>query len=221
MTINIIIADEHTIIRRGVLSMIKALPTTNTHSVIGDTDSPTELLNLLAHHQVDILFLGFSLNTFKSNTPVSGLDGTALIKWLNNRYPQLRIVVISPYKNPEIIKMTLEVGARGYISRSACEKTLSRTISSVLNNEVYIERGLMDSLFRREQSGPHELSPREIDVLRLICKGMSLTQISEQLNLSNKTISAHKLRAMDKLGVRSDCQLYCLLSKTQMFDINI
>jgi two-component system capsular synthesis response regulator RcsB len=228
MKANIIIADEHTIIRRGMVSMMSTMSSMlnqnqmlNDLRIVGDTDSPSELMTLLAHNTIDLLFLGFSLTTQPSASPLSGMDGLPLIKWINRKYPQLKIVVVSPFKNTQLIRMVLNAGAKAYISRDTCEKTLARALTTVLNNEVYIQRELMDALFSRGDLTGHELSPREIDVLRLLCKGMSLTDISHQLNLSNKTISAHKLRAMEKLDVKSDCQLYCLMAKTQMFDIAI
>ncbi|WP_336768939.1 response regulator transcription factor [Pantoea endophytica] len=225
MSVNILIADEHTLIRRGIASMINSLSASAmdgvSYNVIGDTDSPTELLTLLSGQRVDVLFLGFSLNTRRTQSPVSELDGTALVKWLARKYPETRIVVLSPYRNTNIIRMTLEAGARGYISRDTCERMLARAIVTVLDDEVYIERGLMDSLFRRDTLAGQELTARENDVLRMLCRGLSLTAISGKLHLSNKTVSAHKLRAMEKLGVQSDCQLYCLLARTRMFDIAI
>ncbi len=228
MSARIAIADEHTIIRRGVMSMIMNMPSLSSDSlartaftVIGDTASPSELLTLLSDQTVDILFLGFSLATRASPNPISGMDGVPLIKWLNRKYPQLKMVVLSPYKNTQLIRMTLKAGAKAYISRDTCEKTLSRALSSVMNGEVYIERELMNALFQAEKQTGQELSPREIDVLRMLCKGLNLTEIAQQMHLSNKTVSAHKLRAMEKLGVNNDCQLYCLLAKTQMFDIAI
>lgn len=228
MQARIVIADEHTIIRRGVSSMIGAMrPAAHEPlgqhelTVLGDTDSPQTLMSLLAHNHVDLLFLGFSLSTLAGQNPLSALDGVPLIKWISRKYPALKIVVLSPFKNAQLIRQTLEAGARAYISRDSCEKTLSRVLGAVLGGEVYIEPHLVDALFRRDTLEGQELSPREIDVLRLLCKGLSLTAISAQMNLSNKTVSAHKLRAMEKLGVKSDCQLYCLMAKSQMFDIAI
>ncbi|WP_345828069.1 response regulator transcription factor [Erwinia sp. HDF1-3R] len=224
MSVNILIADEHTLIRRGILSMINTMSAGNAamedihFNVIGDTDSSTELVSLLSHQHVDILFLGFSMN---SHSPVSELNGTELVKWLAREYPETRIVVLSPYRNSNIIRMTLEAGAKGYISRDTCERMLWRAITTVLNGEVYIERGLMDSLLRRDTLVGQELTSREVDVLRMLCRGLSLTTISAIMTLSNKTVSAHKLRAMEKLGVQTDCQLYCLLAQTRMFNIAI
>lgn len=209
MSVNILIADEHTFIRRGILFMINAISATSVGmddndivcNVIGNTGSPAALASLLAQNRVDILFLGFSLSALRTQSPLSELDGIALIKWLGCRFPQTRIVVHSPYPNPNIVRMALEAGARGYISRDTCEHLLWRAISAVLNGEVYIERSLMDSLFRRNTPAGQELTSRENEVLRMLCQGLSLTAISAKMNLSNKTVSAHKIHAMEKLGV--------------------
>ncbi|APG16831.1 MULTISPECIES: response regulator transcription factor [Kosakonia] len=225
MSINILIADEHTIIRRGMTSMINSLKTSNINTdkldidVVGDTSEQAELLNILATQKVDLLFLGYGLTTVKTGNPVSELDGIALVKWISSRYLKTKIIVLSPYNNTNLVRIVLEAGAKGYISRNTSERTLWRAITNVMMDEVYIERGLMDSLFRREAITPQELSTRESEVLRLLCRGLSLTTISTRMNISIKTVSAHKLRAMGKLNVRTDCQLYCLLFQTRMFDI--
>ncbi len=225
MSINILIADEHTIIRRGMTSMINSLKTSNINTdkldinVVGDTNEQAELLNILATQKVDLLFLGYGLTTVKTGNPVSELDGIALVKWISSRYSKTKIIVLSPYNNTNLVRIVLEAGAKGYISRNTSERTLWRAITTVMMDEVYIERGLMDSLFRRETITPQELSTRESEVLRLLCRGLSLTTIATRMNISIKTVSAHKLRAMSKLNVRTDCQLYCLLFQTRMFDI--
>ena len=225
MKAKIVIAEEHTIIRRGVMSMIANMqsadsmnPERRDFTVLGDTDSPSKLMTLLTKNEIDILFLGFSLLTRTSQNPLSGMDGVPLIKWIMCKYPTLKIIVLSPFKNKQLVQMTLEAGAKAYISRDTCEITLGRALNAVMNGESYIERDLMESLFRREMLG-QELTPREIDVLRMLCKGLSLTEIAGQINLSNKTVSAHKLRAMEKLDVKNDCQLYYLMAQMQIFDV--
>jgi two-component system capsular synthesis response regulator RcsB len=112
------------------------------------------------------------------------------------------------------------MGATGYISMDICEKTLERVIVSVLNNEVYVEKGMMKSLFQGGDRSGKDVSLKEMEVLRLLCKGLNLTSIANRMNLSIKTVSAHKLRAMSKLDVDSDCQLYCLLTETKLFNVS-
>lgn len=223
MTIKIAIADEHTIIRRGVRAMIMDNHThlTDTHSplnlcVTGEAASTSELLNLLAQNKIDILLLGYTLIQ-----SLNDMEGLTLVKWLMHHYPTLKVIMLSPDTNPLMIRLALEAGARAYLSRHTNEKILGQALQSVMSGEVFVERTLMNTLFQKGKTSNEALSPRETEVLRLICKGLSLTDISRHMHLSIKTVSAHKMRAMEKLGVKNGCQLYCLLAKTRMFDIVI
>lgn len=223
----VVIADEHRIIRRGVMSMVNGMSSMNSihtgvdFSVVGEAATAPDLVRMISQNQVDLLFMGFSLAIEPGPAPLNNMDGISLIKWLCREHPELNIVVLSPYKNHNIIKQVLKSGAKGYLSRDTCEKTISRALAAVANGEVYVERQLMRSLFVQDKNNNAELSPRETDVLRMLCKGLTLSDISKMMHLSNKTVSAHKLRAMTKLGVSSDCQLYSLISTTKMFDISL
>lgn len=228
MAVKIAIADEHTIIRRGVYAMMMDQQSFSsgggaqtTFSLTGEAATTAELLALLAQQAIDILLLGYTSTASRQQSPQNGLDGLALLKWLKQNYPSLKVIVLSSYKNPLLIRLALEAGAKGYLSRSICEKMLHETLMIVNDGEVYVDRSLMHTLFSAENTAQEALSARETDVLRLLCKGLSLTTISVRLHLSIKTVSAHKIRAMEKLGVKNDCQLYCLLARSRMFDIAI
>jgi len=213
MTIKMVVADEHTVIRRGICAMI-ADNASLALSLCGEAASTSELMALLARESPDILLLGYTLRD-----PQNGMEGLALVKWLTRHYPALQVIMLSPDTNPLLIRLALEAGAKAWLSRHSDEKILSQALQSVIEGEVYVERTLMNALFKGGKMTNEALSARETDVLRLICKGLSLTDISRRMHLSIKTVSAHKMRAMDKLGVKNSCQLYCLLAKTRMFDI--
>lgn len=228
MAVNIAIADEHTIIRRGVYAMIMNAGSAPgdaskqlTFSLTGEAATTAELLALLAQNTTDILLLGYTLTENRNQNPQNGLDGLALLKWLKQHYPALKVIVLSSYNNPLLVRLALEAGAKGYLSRSVCEKMLHDTLKAVNDGEVYVDPSLMHTLFSADTRVTESLSARESDVLRLLCKGLSLTTISIRMHLSIKTVSAHKIRAMEKLGVKNDCQLYCLLATSRMFDIAI
>lgn len=221
MTIRIAIADEHTIIRRGVHTMIvnsnpHFADATSPHhlAVAGEAASTSELLTLLAQEKPDILLLGYTLIA-----SLNDMEGLTLVKWLAHYYPTLKVMILSPDTNPLMIRLALEAGARAYLSRHTSEKVLRQALQSVIEGEVFVEHALMNTLFQKGKTTTDALSPRETEVLRLICKGLNLTDISRRMHLSIKTVSAHKMRAMEKLGVKNGCQLYCLLAKTRMFDI--
>ncbi len=228
MAVKIAIADEHTIIRRGVYAMMmdqqsfsSGSEAQSSFSLTGEVASTAELLALLEQQTPDILLLGYTLTASRQQSPQSNLDGLALLKWLKQHYPALKVIVLSSYKNPLLVRLALEAGAKGYLSRSICEKMLHDTLKAVNDGEVYVDPSLMHTLFSADIRATESLSARETDVLRLLCKGLSLTTISMRMHLSIKTVSAHKIRAMEKLGVKNDCQLYCLLARSRMFDIAI
>lgn len=226
MDIKIVIAEESSLIRRGLSSMMQALslPTSGMNQrcvLTGEAASSAELLSLLGQHNPDIVILSYSLTTSFNRSPLTGMDGLKLLRWLHQTYPALSIILLSPYANTMFIRQALKEGVRSYLSRDINEKTLSQAIATVLKGEIFIESQLVNMLFRHEMTDIEKLSPREIDVLRLICNGLNLKEIAQHMHLSIKTVSAHKIRAMEKLDVQNDCQLYSLIIKNQIFDIRI
>ena len=185
MTIKMVIADEHTVIRRGIGAMIGDNASLAL-SFCGEAASTGELLALLAHETPDILLLGYTLRD-----PQNGMEGLALVKWLTRHYPSLQVMMLSPDTNPLLIRLALEAGAKAWLSRHSDEKILSQALQSVIDGEVYVERTLMNALFKGGKMMNEALSVRETDVLRLICRGLSLTDISRRMHLSIKTVSAH------------------------------
>ncbi|MEB6380868.1 response regulator transcription factor [Leclercia adecarboxylata] len=228
MPLKIAIADEHAIIRRGINAMlmdsypaVADIAASLTLAFTGEAATTADLLALLTQHTPDILFLGRTLTAPQSQNPLNNMDGLALVKWLNHHYPTLKVMVLSSDKNPLLIRLTLEAGASAWLSRHADEKTLNQALKAVVQDEIYVEHSLMSALFHGGKMPRETLSLREHEVLRYICRGLSLTDIARRMHLSIKTVSAHKLRAMEKLGVNNTCQLYSLLVSTRMFDIAI
>ena len=220
MRLNLTIADEHPLIRRGVRAMIDDMNSAGAAIAINDeTESTSDLLKTLTRELPDILLLGYTLNGAHSADPLSRMEGLALVKGLRQRFPGLKILLLARYKNPQLLRLAIETGAKGYVSHNIHAKTLRDALTCLMNDDVYVEPALLELLFPGEKPAAETLSAREVDVLRLLCKGGSLTDISRRMHLSIKTVSAHKIRAMEKLRVKNDCQLYCLLARTRMFDI--
>ena len=136
-----------------------------------------------------------------------GCSDIALISGLRARYPQLPILVVSMHNDAQIVRRALQAGATGYVDKSCTTDVLITAIRSVAANLRFIDPCLVDILIQASQpaSAPRHLllSPREMDVLRLIASGLSGSDIAERLHLSPKTISTHKKRLMDKLHVDS------------------
>jgi two-component system capsular synthesis response regulator RcsB len=224
MSANIAIVEDSLLVRKGLVSIVRDLSnrlgTLPSHAgnspayrVVADVASPKELLAVLSNTAVDLVLLDYSLNIQDDFVnPIHSIDGHALIKWIRKHYPATHVITVSSHCSPVIIRMALEAGSVGYVSKGATETVLGQAIQAVMGGEVYIEHRFLKDLLNRN---PLEvsISPKEMEVLRLICKGFRLTEIARQMNLSIKTVSAHKLRAMEKLGVSSDLELYRLATE--------
>ncbi|MDR9889508.1 response regulator transcription factor [Pseudenterobacter timonensis] len=227
MNVKVAIAHKYPLFRRGLSTLLLNPPASLVDSrhpsltFTGEAGSTSALLEMLPQNTPDILLLDYGLTAAQSQNPLSAMNGLELVKWLAHHYPTLKIIVISPFRNPLLARQALKAGASAYLHRNAREKTLLLALNAVIRGEVYVEHTLMSAFFRGERMPGDGLSPREIDVLRLLCEGLSLVEIARRMHLSIKTVSAHKLRAMEKLSVSSDCQLYCLLTTARMFDIAI
>lgn len=152
MDIKIVIAEESSLIRRGLSSMMQALslPASGMNKrcvLTGEAASSAELLSLLGQHNPDIVILSYSLTTSFNRSPLKGMDGLKLLRWLHQTYPTLSIILLSPYANAMLIRQALKEGVRSYLSRDINEKTLSRAIATVLKGEIYIESQLVNMLF--------------------------------------------------------------------------
>ena len=222
MSINIVIVEDSTLVRKGLVSIVNNLPSPdgfNTEStgspgpytVIADVASPKELFAVLKTDNPDLLILDYSLQTNSDDThPLHALDGQSLIKHIRKNY-STNILVVSLHHSPIIIRAALEAGATGYLSKSANIDVLAQAIHAVLKGETFVEHHLLKNMLHRNPDAA-VISPKELEVLRQMGKGSRLTDIAQYMSLSIKTVSAHKLRAMEKLRIRNDSELYRVIT---------
>jgi two-component system capsular synthesis response regulator RcsB len=225
MPVNIVIVEDSTLVRKGLTSIVNNLPRPGVfydveagrrppYRVTADVANPKELFAALTSHEADLLLLDYSLNTENepdhSPHPLHSLDGQGLIRYIRKHYG-IKIVVVSMHHSPIIIRSAMEAGAHGYISKASNAETLGLAIEAVIKGGTFIEHHLLRSVLHRDREAPN-ISPKELEVLRQLGKGSRLTDIAVNMSLSVKTVSAHKLRAMEKLGVHSDSELYRVIS---------
>ncbi|KAF3998309.1 response regulator [Glaciimonas immobilis] len=222
MPLNIIIVEDSTLVRKGMVSMVSNMSLQNvTHPmsadekmpyrVVADVASSKDLLIALKEHNPDMLILDYSLQSDGEEThPLHTLDGQNLIRHIRKTY-STNMLVVSLHHSPVIIRAALEAGANGYISKNANEEVLSQAIQAVMKGDTFVEHNLLKNMLNRSPESA-VISPKEIEVLRLIGKGSRLTDIAQRMSLSIKTVSAHKLRAMEKLRIRNDSELYRVIT---------
>lgn len=205
--INVIVADDHPIVVMGVSRMIcelKELHLSATATMI------SELFELLEKKPCDILLCDYS---FEND---SEPDGFLLLDRIRRLYPNIKIILLTAYDDLAIVQRAMKIGVSGFLSKASNDiATLSTVIDSVLNGERYIDpvtsKVLIQHMVSNNSSSPMlstaHLTARELEVVRMFARGMSVTDIAQHTDRSVKTISTQKKRAMMKLGAVNDVEL--------------
>ncbi len=198
--INIIIADDHSVVRRGIKQILSEESDMN---VMGEASNADEIFKLLNEQEWDLLILDITM------PGKSGLDSLIEIK---QRKPQLKVLILSMHPEEEIAMRAIKTGADGYLNKDSVPGELIRAIRKVLAGGKYISNSLAETLIfaNNKDSGKalhEELSEREFQVLCLLASGNTLSQIADKLSLSVKTISTYRSRILEKMNLRSNVEL--------------
>jgi len=198
--IKILMADDHGIVREG-LKHLFAL--TGDISVVSEAVNGGQVLDRVRQDDFDMILLDMSM---------PGVSGVNLITRIRTHCPQIPILVLSMHGEPQIARRALNAGAAGYVTKDREPEILLTAIRKVVQGGRYIDPVLAEQMVFEtndpEQKALHEqLSEREYEILLLLAKGNSLNQIAEQLAISNKTVSTHKMRLMQKMNFSSNADL--------------
>src|SRR5687767_8189613 len=194
--IRVLIADDHSIVRDGLKRILAA---TTDLQVAGEAASGDEALALVKANDYDVVMLDMSM---------PGLAGIDLIKRLKLEKPKLRILVLSMHGESQYAARVLKSGAAGYLSKDSASEVLLGALRKIAAGGVHIGEAAAASLLQASEKPPHEaLSDREFEVMRLLVEGLGPTEIGERLHLSVKTVSTHKTRILEKLGLKSTAEL--------------
>ena len=204
MSLRIIIADDHPVVRIGTRAVIES---SGVGRVVGEADSAQALMTLLANQPCDLLVTDSSM----PGSPQA--DGFAMIGMIRRRHPDLPVLMLSVSSNLAILRMVLDSGVLGLVDKSSSMDELPQAIQSVYRGQPYISRSLRERVdaagsWRMREGDGKPLSPREVEVLRLLGTGMTVKEISLQLHKSVSTISRQKGDAMLKLGLKGDAELF-------------
>lgn len=198
--IRMLIADDHTIMREGLKQLFMLVADVQ---VVAEAESGTQLIELLRQVEIDLLLLDMNM---------PGISGEILIARLHTQYPTLPILVLSMHNEIHIAQRALRAGALGYLTKDRDPETLLVAIRRVVSGQRYLDPALAEQIALqssglKQQTFVESLSDREFHILRLLAHGMSVNQIAEQLVISNKTVSTHKTRLMDKMGFSSTADI--------------
>lgn len=192
----VIIADDHTLFRQGlrlILEDIEGL------EVLADVANGRELIDITDQFLPDLVIMDINM------PQVNGIEAS---KVLLQKYPDLKILVISMYSDEQYYNSVIENGVKGFILKDAENTELRAAVNTILNGKTYFSQELLIKLIRSKQHPVNvAISPREQEVLELICQGFSTQEIATRLFLSERTVENHRASLLDKTGCRNSLSL--------------
>lgn len=196
----LLIADDHAVVRKGIRQVLE---TQGDIDVAGEAVDGDQVLDALNHELYDLVLLDLSM---------PGVNGVELIQRIREQWPGQRILVFSMHEEAQMAAQALKAGTDGYITKDSDPDVILSAIYKVASGGKYIDSKLAEAiLFEGESDSdePHEkLSNREIQILRMLADGKTVTEIADELALSAKTVSTHKMRLMKKMNISNNADLY-------------
>ncbi len=195
--ISVYIADDHSIVREGIRSLIASAP---DMEVVGEAADGDEALRQIPDRKPAVFLMDMSM---------PGCSGLELIERIRRRAPETQILVLSMHREDLYATRTIRAGARGFITKTRPPAELLEALRKVALGQLYITRELADRLAQdaltgKQEEEPHaQLTKREYEIFLDLARGMNVGDIAEKLSVSSKTVSTHKARLMGKLNARS------------------
>ena len=204
MTIHILLADDHTILRAGLKMMLNAQP---DMEVVGEAQGGRHAIAEAQRLRPDIILMDITM------PDLSGIEATRQIKKI---LPDVKVLVLTMHENEEYVFQALRAGASGYMLKEAADTELITALHVVYDGHFYLsptaQSVMVGDYLQRVKAGDERdsysnLTEREREILKLVAEGYTNNQIAEKLVISPKTVDTHRTHIMDKLNLHSRAEL--------------
>jgi DNA-binding NarL/FixJ family response regulator len=216
--IKVILADDHQIFRDGIKAL---LSDENNIEVIAEASNSDEVLSLLVIMKPDVLVLDITM---------PNISGIELTKIITEKYPDIKILILSMHKNEDFVVNGMINGAKGYLPKDTSRKELLDAINSIAEGEEYlgklISSSILKSYIKKSQSKFERidknegLTNREAEIIQLVGKGLMNKEIADRLNISVRTVDSHKNHIMGKLKLKTTAELIIYGIKNKIIEID-
>jgi len=194
--IRVLLADDHTLVRAGIRSLLESVPGVE---IVGECGDGREALDLIAKHLPDVALLDIGM---------PGLNGLEVAKRIAQDWPRTRVVMLSMYADSTYVRQALRAGVAGYLVKGAAVAELPLALQSVMRGETYLTPKVSQNVVKdllsdagQERDPLEGLTQRQREILQLIAEGKSTKEIAHLLEVSVKTVETHRVRLMDRLGI--------------------
>jgi len=199
----IVLADDHAMVRRGLRMVLEAEP---DMAVVGEADDGAEAVKLALDTDADLVVLDVAMPR------MTGLQAAAELK---QRRPELRTLMRSMYDSEQYFFEALKAGASGYVLKSAADRDLVEACRAAMRGEPFLYpaavaaliRDYLDRAARGEATPTDPLTPREVEIVKLVAEGHTSDEIAELLVIARKTVEHHRSHILEKLGMRDRVEL--------------
>ncbi|CAK9890105.1 response regulator [Pseudomonas fluorescens] len=186
--IRLALVDDHSLVRDGIRALLSVIPTV---TVVGEAENGATAIEMVEHSKPDLLLVDINL------PDINGLD---LTRKLRDRYPSLKVLVLSMHDSKEYVSESLRSGASGYVLKNAPSREIVAAIEAIANGGTFYSAEIAQKLLLDDGTS-NELTPRESQVLYKMAQGLNNKEMARELNISVRTVETHRLSIRRKLNI--------------------
>ncbi|MBA4852612.1 response regulator transcription factor [Emticicia sp. BO119] len=212
--IRIAVVDDHSLFRKGMISILQQV---SDFEVVMEATNGLEFLHKLQNTPVDVVLMDLQMPQ---------LDGTKATEIIREKFPHVKVIILSMHDEDKYILHLMEIGANGYLLKDNDPEEVEKAIRKVIETDIYfsdfVSKVMVRKMTRKTQQESKifnyktDLSDREKEVLVHICEGLTTIEIGDILSLSPRTVEGHRLRMIEKLGVKNTAGLVAFAIKNNL-----
>lgn len=206
--IKLILADDHKLFREGVRSILESA---KDIEIVDEVADGRALINSLRNHETNMIMLDISM---------PGISGIEACRIIRKEYPCLKILMLSMHGEESFVRSAIEAGANGYLPKEIDHSELIEAIHIIHQGGNYYSKDisykLINSYLNKDKQ---QLTPREKEILILICDGLTNKEVADRLFISVRTVDCHKNNILQKLGLKSSVELVKYALKNELISL--
>jgi len=206
--INIFVADDHPIVREGLVAVLE---TQADFEIVGEAADGQEVMEKIADTETDILFLDLAM---------PHKDGVQVIEHLQQQKSPIKVIIFTVFDTDERIITAIKAGAKGYLLKGASRQEIFQAVRVVSQGGSLLQPAIASKVFQHISQEVAALSPREMEVLKLLSKGLKNSTLAQELFISERTVKFHVSAILSKLDVKNRTEAVQLAIKRGIIDLS-